>query len=148
MAFDISSIIGGSIGDAFQKIVGAFHVDPTVALEKKVELDEIQLKLQGDLQNAIDQEIQGQLAINKQEAASTSTFVAGWRPFVGWVCGSALGFYFIIAPLGTWLTGLAGHLVAFPVLDMKSLLAILGPMLGFGGARTYEKIVGVAGNVH
>lgn len=31
--------------------------------------------------------VQGQLDINKTEAASSSTFVAGWRPFIGWVCG-------------------------------------------------------------
>ena len=27
-----------------------------------------------------------QLEINKQEAASRSTFVAGWRPCCGWIC--------------------------------------------------------------
>ena len=34
------------------------------------------------------QVVQGQLEINKEEAKSPSFFVAGWRPFVGWVCGS------------------------------------------------------------
>ena len=32
--------------------------------------------------------VQGE--INKIEAAHKSVFVAGWRPFIGWVCGLAL----------------------------------------------------------
>jgi hypothetical protein len=31
----------------------------------------------------------GQLAINAEEAKSENLFVAGWRPFIGWVCGLA-----------------------------------------------------------
>jgi hypothetical protein len=42
MGFDLSSLIGGSVGDAFQKIVGVFKVDPTVALQKQTELEENQ----------------------------------------------------------------------------------------------------------
>jgi len=33
--------------------------------------------------------VQGQLDINKAEAASPSVFVSGWRPWIGWVCGTA-----------------------------------------------------------
>ena len=32
---------------------------------------------------------------NKIEAAHKSVFVAGWRPFIGWVCGLALFYNFI-----------------------------------------------------
>ncbi len=33
--------------------------------------------------------VQGQLKVNEAEAGSSSAFVAGWRPFIGWVCGAA-----------------------------------------------------------
>ncbi|MDA8524199.1 holin family protein [Alphaproteobacteria bacterium] len=35
-----------------------------------------------------------QLEINKIEAAYKTVFVAGWRPFIGWVCGLALFYNF------------------------------------------------------
>ncbi len=31
-----------------------------------------------------------QIELNKIEAGHRSIFVAGWRPFIGWVCGFAL----------------------------------------------------------
>ena len=45
----------------------------------------------------------GQLEINKAEAQSRSIFVAGWRPFIGWVCGVALAYNFIIRDLFLFL---------------------------------------------
>lgn len=86
-----------------------------------------------------------QTDVNKVEAASASIFIAGWRPFVGWVCGVALGVSSIVAPLFTWLASLAGHPVAFPVLTDPLLQATLAGMLGLGHiSRTIEKIQGVA----
>ena len=47
----------------------------------------------------------GQLEVNKVEAAHKSLFVAGWRPFVGWVAGIGLAYNVIIAQiLGIWFT--------------------------------------------
>ena len=40
-----------------------------------------------------------QLEINKAEAASGSLFKGGWRPFVGWICGFALLYHFILCPV-------------------------------------------------
>ena len=44
--------------------------------------------------------VQGE--INKIEAAHKSVFVAGWRPFIGWVCGLALFYNFIARDLMVW----------------------------------------------
>ena len=41
----------------------------------------------------------GQIEINKAEAASGSVFKGGWRPFIGWVCGIAFAYHFILQPL-------------------------------------------------
>ena len=40
-----------------------------------------------------------QLEVNKAEAASRNIFVAGWRPFVGWTCGMALAYTYVVQPI-------------------------------------------------
>ena len=37
-----------------------------------------------------------QTKINEIEAGHRTVFVAGWQPFIGWVCGVALAYNFII----------------------------------------------------
>jgi len=86
--------------------------------------------------------IQGQFDANKAEASSTNIFVAGWRPFVGWVCGSGFAVQFVIGPLCEWLSSLAGHTIKFPPLDLGTMMPLLLGMLGLGGMRTYEKLQG------
>lgn len=87
--------------------------------------------------------VQGQLDTNKAEAASPSIFVAGWRPFVGWVCGTGFGVQFVIGPLAEWGSGLLGHPVKFPPMDLGTMMPLLLGMLGLGGMRSAEKINGV-----
>jgi len=84
-----------------------------------------------------------QSATNTAEAASPNIFVAGWRPFIGWVCGSGLACQFVVGPFVTWIAALLGRPVVFPTLDMGTLLTLLLGMLGLGGMRTYEKVNGI-----
>ncbi len=89
--------------------------------------------------------VQGQLEINKVEAQHKSIFVAGWRPGIGWICGVALGWNYIIQPIISWVAFIQGvDLVEAPRLDTGELTTILLGMLGLGGLRTYEKRLGVA----
>jgi hypothetical protein len=89
--------------------------------------------------------VQGQLEINKMEAQHGSIFVAGWRPAIGWICGSALGWNFIVQPIITWAAFISGvDMADAPRLDTGELTTILLGMLGLGGLRTYEKRLGVA----
>jgi hypothetical protein len=86
----------------------------------------------------------GQLEINKAEASHRSIFVSGWRPFVGWTCGFALCYHFILAPLILFGVGISGHTVPpLPAFDMGSLMTVLMGMLGLGGLRTFEKTKGL-----
>ena len=79
----------------------------------------------------------GQLEINKTEAAHKSLFVAGWRPAIGWICGLALLYSTLLAPiLSIWLT--------VPPVDSSLLTTVLLGMLGLGGLRTIEKTQSVA----
>ena len=43
--------------------------------------------------------VQGQIDINKAEAANPSVLVSGWRPFIGWVCGVACAWNWIGLPV-------------------------------------------------
>ncbi len=78
-----------------------------------------------------------QTKINEIEAGHRTVFVAGWRPFIGWVCGIALAYNFVIRDLFIW--ALQPQDVP-PALQMEHLMTVLLGMLGLGGLRTYEKI--------
>ena len=79
-------------------------------------------------------ELQGE--INKIEAQHRTIFVAGWRPFIGWVCGFALAYNFVLRDLLVWYFGET----APPALQMEHLITVLVGMLGLGGMRTFEKL--------
>ena len=81
-----------------------------------------------------------QLEVNKVESGHTSIFVAGWRPFVGWTCGIALCYHFVIQPFLVFLLYLFGYQVDLPVFNMQTLTTVLMGMLGLGGLRSYEKV--------
>ena len=82
--------------------------------------------------------VQGQLDVNKAEAANSNWFVAGWRPYIGWICGTGLGYQFLVYPI------LVAFVPKVVQLDMGTLLTLLTGMLGIGGLRTFEKLNGVA----
>lgn len=88
--------------------------------------------------------VQGQLEVNKAEAASSSVFVAGWRPFIGWVCGSACAWNWIGLPIAKACLLLAGHTLDLAPADLTEMLPVLMGMLGLGALRTAEKFKGVA----
>jgi len=86
-----------------------------------------------------------QIEVNKAEASSGKLFVAGWRPFIGWICGAALAWHFILAPMiGAAFAWAGADAPALPAFDMQSLMTILTGMLGLGGLRTFEKYKGVS----
>lgn len=85
-----------------------------------------------------------QLEINKVEAGSEKLFVAGWRPAIGWVCGAALAYQFVVAPIGFWLAQIIGHPIPMPPRLDDMLWELMFGMLGMGALRTVEKIKRVA----
>lgn len=85
-----------------------------------------------------------QAEINKIEAAHRSIFVAGWRPFIGWVCGIGFLWAFFGHPLFEWVVVLYGSTITPPELMTDSLLELVLAMLGLGGLRTAEKLTGRA----
>jgi len=121
----------------------------TGLLDKFIEDKDQKAKLAHDLATMAERHAQelakGQIEVNKQEAASRNVFVAGWRPFVGWVCGVAMAWHFVGAPLVMFFAAMFGaDMPDLPTFDMDSLMTVLLGMLGLGGLRTYEKYRGVA----
>jgi hypothetical protein len=85
-----------------------------------------------------------QIEVNKAEAASGSIFKGGWRPFVGWTCGIAFAYHFVLQPFFIFIFAYIGiETPDLPEFDIGTLLPVLGGMLGIGGLRTYEKQKGL-----
>jgi len=105
---------------------------------------EEEMKIDLEMRKISHGENLGQIEVNKIEAGHKSVFVAGWRPFIGWVCGLALLYNFILRDLMVYGIKLC-HATAPepPALQMEHLMTIVLGMLGLGVARTYEKTKGV-----
>lgn len=95
--------------------------------------------------------IAGQHEINKEEAKSSSVFVAGWRPAIGWVGVAALAYQFLAYPLLTWAWAwmqaskwVPGTVTPPPMLNTDALMVLLTGILGIAGTRTFEKVRGVS----
>jgi len=88
--------------------------------------------------------VQGQLDINKVEAANPAVFVSGWRPFIGWVCGAACAWNWIGLPIAKLGLALSGHPLELSPANLTEMMPVMLGMLGLGGLRTVEKIKGVA----
>ena len=85
-----------------------------------------------------------QIEVNKAEASSGSVFKGGWRPFIGWVCGAAFAYHFVIQPFILFGVAVAGvQIPGLPMFDMGSLMPVMMGMLGLGGLRSYEKKQGL-----
>ncbi len=85
-----------------------------------------------------------QAEIGKIEAGHRSLFVAGWRPFIGWVCGLGLFWVFLGQPMAQWVIVLMDVPIEAPKLADERLFELVMAMLGLGGLRTYEKLKGRA----
>jgi hypothetical protein len=102
------------------------------------------LEMEARLLEAATAQASQQTEINKIEAGHQSIFVSGWRPYIGWVCGMAIAWAFLVAPMLSWLLPVMGVVAAVPPLQTEFLLELVFAMLGLGGLRTFEKLKGVA----
>ncbi len=110
------------------KVVDKFIPDP-----------EAKAKFESELRGSLLQWDQGQMQVNAVEAANSNVFVSGWRPFVGWTCGVAFAYHYIIQPMALFVMASFGKALTLPAFQMESLLTVLLGLLGLGGLRTYEK---------
>lgn len=130
----------GAIVAAVGGVIDDLHTSDKERLDAEIELRKVDAGL-----------LQGQMEVNKVEAASSSLFVAGWRPAIGWIGAVALGYQFLLYPLLVWVWALLqargqvpNNLQPPPMLDTEALWVVLSGMLGIAGLRSVEKVKGVA----
>jgi hypothetical protein len=130
-----------SISKFFANLVGGSAAKPIEAvgnvLDKLFTSDEEKLDKKIILERLRQHPAELQVELNKIEAQHRTIFVAGWRPFIGWVCGIGLGFVIIVNPLLGWLTTRA-----VPQVPEKLIFDLIIALLGLGTLRTYEKVKG------
>lgn len=128
MTFGIGDAVAAGI-----KVLDKFIPDP-----------EERAKAEAALRADLLQWDKNQTDINVEEARNPHIFVGGWRPALGWTCAFAFAFIYVLGPLITWSTTLAGYPVPLPNFNTEALMTLTLGMLGLGGLRTLEKMKGVA----
>ena len=122
----------------------------TKVLDKVIEDKDQKAALAHEIATLADKQAQeqvmGQMEINKTEAQHASLFVAGWRPAVGWVCALAMLFNFLLIPFINLGLDVGGLDIQLDLIDMETMMPALFGMLGLGGMRTAEKIKKVERN--
>ena len=112
---------------------------PDANIEAQGKADALKAELAKELEFTL-----GQLEINKIEAGSSSVFVAGWRPAVGWCGALGYGYEFLLRPIANGVAVAFGFPPVFPGIEMEALTSLLFGLLGLGTLRTVEKVKGVA----
>jgi hypothetical protein len=129
----LSKIFG--VGDAIPAIsaVGNVLDNLFTSKDEKLTHEEVRMRI-------AQQPHMVQAEINKVEAQHRSIFVAGWRPWIGWVCGFGVLNMVLINPWIQWITGQPG-----PELPAQTIMQLTLGMLGLlGTMRTVEKLKGKA----
>lgn len=143
MGISIQDLIGGNIAEGVAKIIGLFKIDPTVALEKQVEVEEIQLQIASKVQDAVTAEINASAANIQAEAKSGDKFTSRARPTFLYLIEFILAFNYVIVPV----VQLIGHKTIAPFELPSNLLWLFGSgFLGYTGARSLDKMMGLPGD--
>ena len=131
----------GSILNIGETVINRLIPDKNAQAAAKQQL--LAMATQGELNETI-----AQLDVNKAEAASNSIFVAGWRPFVGWACGAAMAYVYIVQPICVTLIDVVQCVLRhtpfdksmLPIIDLSQMWPVLLGMLGMGALRTADKL--------
>jgi hypothetical protein len=128
----LSNIFGGGNAVAGVTAIGTIVDNLFTSKDEKLTHEEVRIRL-------AQQPDMAQIELNKIEAQHRNIFVAGWRPFLGWVCGLGMANMFLVNPWIQWITGVAG-----PNLPKDIIMELVFALLGLGTLRTLEKIKGKA----
>mgnify|MGYP001595599052 CR=1 FL=1 len=115
----------GVLAKDIREAIKGKELDPNKQLDIAAKLAEVQTK------------------INEAEATHRSVFVAGWRPFIGWICGLSLTYSAFIEPLLRFIATMNGYKGPFPIIDTTITLQVLLGMLGLGIVRSHDKRQGL-----
>ena len=131
----MNPMILGPIFEIGKTLIERWMPDPEKARAAEMEL--VLMASEREFKQVI-----AQLEINAREAAHPSIWVAGWRPFFGWIGGIGFLYSVVAQPVLLWV-GAAKGWPAPPPVDLDLLWVVITGMLGIGGLRTFEKSKGV-----
>lgn len=131
----MNPLILGSVLEIGKDLIGRFFPNKEEAARAEAEF--LRMAAEGELKQII-----GQLEINAREAQHASVWVAGWRPFFGWIGGAAFAYAVIGHNALSWVATINGWPMP-PMMDHDLLWTVVTGMLGIGGLRTFEKTKGV-----
>ena len=121
---------------------------PDPAAKAAAQLELLKMQQAGDLAQLVADTDLAKLQIqtNMAEAAG-NWFTAGWRPFIGWICGVSLCYVAILEPVARFVAQVwFAYTGAFPTIDTQLTMQVLLGMLGLGAMRSAEKIKGAENN--
>lgn len=162
----VLSFIFGPIINLISKFFPAPEDGNTKAtLAAEAQSQDLHTQLAGDIAQAASSAITtvsdnvtaGLIAAQPTTVNAFSWFIAGWRPFIGWVCGLGLAYNTVVLAVLksliaiTVIFGVTPHFAhelesCLPQVDMVLLGNVMCQMLGISamaGFRTIEKIHGV-----
>jgi len=153
MTGGIGPVIGAalpSIADTAKVLVDRLVPDPNAKAAAQAEIEQALAAREVAIVNATMEIAKAQSQVNLAEATGNDRFSARWRPSVGWICAAGFGYQFVLAPILTWATNLAGVMIGAaippaPTLSINDLMVVLTGILGLGIQRTVERTQGVPG---
>lgn len=126
------------IADAVMGLVRPVLDKFVVDADKRLEAEQYASKLAHEVNL-------GQIEVNKVEADSSSLFVAGWRPYIGWGCGTSFLYATLFEPILRFIATVCfGYTGSYPLIDASLTVDVLVGMLGMAGIRSYDKLKGLA----
>ena len=131
-----SALVGGSVAapiDAIGGVIDELHTSREEKDAAKIVMERLR-----------QEPAKLQAAINRVEAQHRSLFVAGWRPFIGWVCGAGLAWKFVFYELFGWIAVTTGGNPPPELIGVGELIPLVIALLGLGAYRTTEKMAGKA----
>jgi len=148
-----SKLIGGGVKEAGEGIKTALEGAGGIMNDLRTALTGVDVKKQDEIMQlvlSIGEKIDAaQSEVNKIEAASSSFFVAGWRPALGWTCVLSLFLYYIprfIIGMTMWVIQVyeKNQMLPLPEMGIADILGLTFTLLGASGIRAWEKKAGVA----
>ena len=129
------------------KILDKVLPDPAAKAAAQMQL--LQMQQNGELAQlaATTDLAKLQIQTNQEEAKTGNWFIAGWRPFIGWICGLGLLYVSLLEPVCRFVATVFFHYTGpFPVIDTSLTMQVMMGMLGLAAARTVEKVKNAEGN--
>ena len=124
----VLSVLGGPLLETAAGLFKSYQEGKLTKEQLAFEIETLDQRHQQELSLA-------QIEVNKTEATG-GWFRAGWRPFIGWVCGLGFAINFLVVPLAMPFG------IDIAPLDLSEMMPVLLGMLGLGGLRTFEKYKG------